>query len=289
MSQSLINPYIESGRWWRGNTHTHTRASDGVDEPQDVIHFYAEAGYDFLAITDHNLVLPLSDYDPCGLTLIQGEELTAPGTHVVGLGLTETLPPGQSTQNQIDLIRQAGGLSIIAHPHWMGFTPDELVAMQGHLAIELTNQVCFYINGKGDSVAWWDHLLTKGRRCWGVSVDDCHDTARDGAMGWIMVDSPSQTWSSLREAMLRGSFYASTGPQFETISSKERQISLVTSPCVEVRMVGSGGAVMYRQTSESERIFTIRFDVPASEPYARVEIEDAQGRRAWSQPFWTAA
>jgi hypothetical protein len=289
MSHSLINPYLQSGRWWRGNTHTHTQASDGADAPQDVIRFYAEAGYDFLAITDHNLVLPLLEYDPCGMVLIEGEELTTPRTHVVGLGLRETLPRGESTQNQIDLIREAGGLSIIAHPHWMGFTRDDLVPLEGHLAIELTNQVCFYLDGKGDSVAWWDHLLTKGRRCWGVSVDDCHDIMRDGAMGWIMVDSPTRDWPSLREAMERGSFYASTGPQFEAISAKERQISFVTSPCVQVRIIGREGAVIHQQTSDSKQVFMIRFDVPESEPYARVEIEDEEGRRAWSQPFWTAA
>jgi hypothetical protein len=289
MSQSLTNPYIGSGRWWRGNTHTHTLASDGANAPQDVIRFYAEAGYHFLAITDHNLTLPLSEYDPCGLTLIEGEELTTPRTHVVGLGLDRTLPRGESTQNQIDLVREAGGLAIIAHPHWMGFTPDDLVPLEGHLAIELTNQVCFFLNGKGDSVAWWDHLLTQGRRCWGVSVDDCHDIARDGARGWVMVDAPSCDWSSLRAALLRGSFYASTGPQFQTISANDRRISFTTSPCVEVRIVGRGGAVIHRLTSETEQAYTVHFEAPDAEPYVRAEIEDAQGRRAWSQPFWKAA
>jgi predicted metal-dependent phosphoesterase TrpH len=37
----------------RGNLHTHTRHSDGVFSPEEVIGRYKALGYDFLAITDH--------------------------------------------------------------------------------------------------------------------------------------------------------------------------------------------------------------------------------------------
>ena len=43
-------------RWYRGNTHAHTLWSDGDDFPESVARRYRDAGYDFLAITDHNTV-----------------------------------------------------------------------------------------------------------------------------------------------------------------------------------------------------------------------------------------
>ena len=43
-----------AGRWWRGNTHTHTLWSDGDDFPEAVAEWYKQNGYQFLAITDHN-------------------------------------------------------------------------------------------------------------------------------------------------------------------------------------------------------------------------------------------
>jgi hypothetical protein len=56
-----INPAEETPeRWWRGNTHTHTLWSDGDDFPEAVAQWYKQHGYDFLAITDHN-ILPASD------------------------------------------------------------------------------------------------------------------------------------------------------------------------------------------------------------------------------------
>ena len=33
--------------------HTHTTLSDGRKSPQEVMQIYADAGYDYLALTDH--------------------------------------------------------------------------------------------------------------------------------------------------------------------------------------------------------------------------------------------
>lgn len=43
-------------RWLRGNTHTHTLWSDGDAPPETVVAWYADHGYDFLVLSDHNLV-----------------------------------------------------------------------------------------------------------------------------------------------------------------------------------------------------------------------------------------
>jgi hypothetical protein len=43
-------------RYWRGNLHTHTYWSDGNDYPEMVAEWYAKNGYNFLAISDHNVM-----------------------------------------------------------------------------------------------------------------------------------------------------------------------------------------------------------------------------------------
>ena len=44
-------------RWWRGNTHTHTLWSDGDQAPEMVAAGYKAAGYHFLVLSDHNVLL----------------------------------------------------------------------------------------------------------------------------------------------------------------------------------------------------------------------------------------
>ena len=43
--------------WRKGNMHTHTFWSDGDDFPESVAKWYKDHGYDFLAFTDHNVIL----------------------------------------------------------------------------------------------------------------------------------------------------------------------------------------------------------------------------------------
>jgi len=43
-------------RWWKGNLHTHTLWSDGDDYPEMVVDWYKLRGYDFLALSDHNVL-----------------------------------------------------------------------------------------------------------------------------------------------------------------------------------------------------------------------------------------
>ena len=43
-------------RWWKGNLHTHSLWSDGDEFPEMIANWYAERDYNFLALTDHNVL-----------------------------------------------------------------------------------------------------------------------------------------------------------------------------------------------------------------------------------------
>ncbi|TFG95951.1 MAG: histidinol-phosphatase, partial [Calditrichales bacterium] len=47
----------EKAKWYKGNLHTHTFWSDGNDFPEMVVDWYKVQGYDFLALSDHNILL----------------------------------------------------------------------------------------------------------------------------------------------------------------------------------------------------------------------------------------
>jgi len=43
-------------QWYRGNIHTHSLWSDGNDFPEMIADWYVQHGYNFLALTDHNVL-----------------------------------------------------------------------------------------------------------------------------------------------------------------------------------------------------------------------------------------
>jgi len=42
--------------WWKGNLHTHSYWSDGDDYPEMVVSWYKDHGYNFTALTEHNVI-----------------------------------------------------------------------------------------------------------------------------------------------------------------------------------------------------------------------------------------
>ena len=46
----------ESSKWYKGNLHTHSYWSDGDDYPEMIINWYKQNGYDFIALSDHNIL-----------------------------------------------------------------------------------------------------------------------------------------------------------------------------------------------------------------------------------------
>lgn len=45
-----------ASRWYKGNTHPHSLWSDGNEFPEMIVDWYKSQDYDFLAISDHNIV-----------------------------------------------------------------------------------------------------------------------------------------------------------------------------------------------------------------------------------------
>src|SRR5438876_377742 len=70
-----------TGRWYKGNLHTHTVNSDGDSSPDDVVRWYREHRYDFLVLTDHNYFTPVDGLNALfgadeKFLVVRGEEVT---------------------------------------------------------------------------------------------------------------------------------------------------------------------------------------------------------------------
>ena len=176
------DPFSSPGNWLKGNLHTHSTQSDGDLAPDAVVNWYADRGYDFLAITDHRIRTIVDPPAGDRLTLIPSmefdlwEEVTGFEFHVLGIGIKsidESLR-GESLRKTVGEIKNDGGLSILAHPYWHGLTTDVVLNCDGLDGMEVFNSTCEDMNGKGESGYLWDSLLDGGMDLLGFAVDDAH-------------------------------------------------------------------------------------------------------------------
>lgn len=76
-------------RWWKGNLHTHSLWSDGDDFPEMIAEWYRTHGYNFLALSDHNILsegirwMPLNEIEARGGETVLAKYLARFGDHWV--------------------------------------------------------------------------------------------------------------------------------------------------------------------------------------------------------------
>ena len=171
--------YDTNGKWFKGNTHIHSTASDGGKSFTEIAAMYAKAGYDFLFRTDHWVTSDVSkDADPYPLLWLDGIELhgkdhTGSSYHVVCLGRVTDVTQQGGLVAALQAARSQGAFIVLAHPHWMGNTLEDALRW-GFDGVEIYNHVCRWLNGKGDGSVYWDAMLRHNGDTVGLAVDDAH-------------------------------------------------------------------------------------------------------------------
>jgi len=287
-----MNPFEAPGEWHKGNLHTHTTESDGELSPAEVCARYREAGYAFLAITDHGKVTDTRHLSGDGFVTILGAEYGGPGSpsdHTYHIVVLDVEPdwgrPDDGGQAIIDAANSAGGLAFIAHPYWSGLHTEDVLSLRNHLGLEVYNYTCYRGIGKGNSAIYWDVMLAQGVPALGLAVDDSHGHYDDYMGGWICVKAEELTPESVVSAVRSGAFYASSGPEIHDfrIADGKAVVQCSLAQAVNFICADSRGHSVWR---EDDSLFCdAEMELKGTERYVRLEVVDERGRIAWSNPL----
>lgn len=297
-----LHPFDRPGRFWRGNLHGHSTRSDGRLSPGDYCRLYRDAGYHFVALTDHFLErydFPITDtsaYRTPEFTTLIGAELHTGRTelghlwHILAVGLPldfARYSAGETGPAVAARALGAGAFVAAAHPAWYGLTEQDVRSLGAIDAIEVFNGTAADHNDRPDSLYMLDLLLMRGLRYTACATDDTHSfpDRHDALRGWVWVKSEVLAPDALLRALKEGAYYSSTGPQIHAMELEGRTLHVRCSPASRILVTGYG----YSSVSVHGHGLT-QAELPLQElgssPFFRVTVRDAQGGRAWSNPFW---
>jgi hypothetical protein len=292
--------FASKGRLWRGNMHTHSTRSDGRLTPEAAVQLYRDAGYDFVMLSDHFWecygfpVTDTRDLRGKTFTTLIGAEIHAPITtknhdwHIVAAGLPLDFAPwtsGETIQSLCRRAHAAGAFIGMAHPQWYGLTVEDALSIPEAHAIEIYNHSCAVECDRGDGIVVWEEALAQGRRFSGYAADDAHFGTPDAFGGWVMVRADRLEPEPLLEALKRGDFYSSQGPEIHDIAVHGSEVTVVCSPATWVVAVGAGTGSHSAHGQDLQRV-TLPLDTFGEDGYFRITVTDDKGRRAWSNPIW---
>jgi len=299
---NYLNPFEISGNWYKGNLHTHSSVSDGRLSVDERFNAFIQKGYDFLALTDHGKVSDVSKFTNGNFLAISGSELHPKNPyggstyHIVALNINEPIDTSELHPNDvIAKVKELGGESIIGHPYWCGHNMYDLEPLKGYIGIEVYNDTCMGI-GKGISEVHWDDMLDRCGPTLGLAVDDCHGVEHDVFHGWIMVKSDELSLDAIMEAIVKGSFYSTTGPEFKNIdvietesvdnSGKKIKRTKFVVECTPVKSIVFKSLRASGRRIAGNNLTNAEYVASSGNKYIRVEITDKDGQKAWSNPFF---
>lgn len=294
------------GSFLKGALHTHTTRSDGWADPAVVLTQYESLGYHFVALTDHNIYNYTNFAKDSKLILVPGMErdhcLPGPGTHVfhtVVLGSDDksknkyaqddkfqggvVVADQAAYQPILDDYHAHGNMTMYCHPQWSSTPAREFDRLAGNFAMEIWNSGCAIENDMDTNAACWDELLLQGTRIFGAATDDAHHKDHCGK-GYVLVKAKPGV-DSILEALAKGAFYSSCGPEIYDFYVGDGKAVLECSPCVSAGFCH--GLMPTRLThSEAGDVTRAECRIPNGFHYIRGVVKDAMGNRAWTNPIF---
>ena len=279
--------------FYKANFHCHTTRSDGKLDPASAVSFYRNAGYDILSVTDHRTVTEISTSE---LLLIPGIEfdyvLPEQWVHILGLGIPKEIvsrwDPSGTPQKGIDLINGMGGIAVLAHPAWSLNTPAFMRSLTGLSGVEIWNSVSTLpLNGdRADSSSLLDVTWASGGELLPLYAnDDSHPYKNEAGVAATMVQAEALTETAVMDALRDGRFYATTGPEIYQIENLNCQEIIVRCSPAESVIFYSASPWSDGRTVIRHGITECRYRIQKNDRFVRIEIRDADGRKAWSSPI----
>lgn len=304
----MIDFYGKKLNTYKANLHTHTTTSDGSFSPDEVMKLYSEHGYDIMCTSDHRVVNDMTSFDHHGMLVLCGVEMHPRGgridlAHLLSIGVPQDfntkiglaeVEDFSAMQEVIDAVNAAGGLCYLAHPYWCGFRSDEIARLKGLAGIEVFNTSCRYL-GKEYNMQTWDELCDMGLLYPALAVDDIH-TQNELFGGWTVICCKERTEEAVMNALRKGEFYTSQGPEIKRISYENGIFEAEFSPVISAVLYSNtyngwysllpGTDCKATGTTTSLRIDCSEiFRRSKDNVYMRLQIFDSDRRYAWTNPI----
>jgi len=144
-----------------------------------------------------------------------------------------------SINAMITKANEKGFLVMYNHPTWSCQTYPDYAPLKGLWGMELRNTECCLLGHNENNFRVYKDLLTLGNRIYPLGTDDMHSPRALG-QSWIMVGASDLSYDSVIEALEKGDFYMSSGPEITRLYVEGDVLKVTCSDAQRITMETHG-------------------------------------------------
>ena len=191
-------------------------------------------------------------------------------------------------QRIVDLGNAEGALISYNHPVWSLQSRQDYEGLHGFFGIEWANTGCIF-EDYPDTTEPIEYMLNNGVECYPLATDDCHK-ANEYGHSWVVIRAKELEYSTVFEALRRGDFYSSTGPEIFEAYAEDGKVYVKTSPARSIHIVAGHRQRITKRSDDGtlcEAVFDLAPIFERSEaapegahPWIRIDVFDKLGKIA---------
>ena len=183
---------------------------------------------------------------------------------------------------------------ICSHNHatWSLEKHETVAAYEGFFTMEISNYSSNIINRMEYNGPLYDRLLLSGKKLFCHAADDNHNKTPldspdcDSFGGFAMIMADELSYDSVFEALEKGNFYASEGPEILELTFDGKNVHIETTPARQISMI-SGAKRSKRVVGTDENpVTSADFEISDKHPYVRFDVYDLKGNHANTRGFF---
>ena len=178
------------------------------------------------------------------------------------------------------------------HPVWSNQNYSDYIDLKGVWGVEWLNGGCVRA-GYFDTIQPIVDLLSKGERVFPLATDDAH-VKEDCFYGFVMIKADNLRYETIYEALQKGDFYSSAGPEIKDLYVEDGVLYIKTSPVRKIYL-NTERRYIRAKDSKEELITSAEFDITRQiefckkenkNSYIRISVIDENGYEAHSRAYF---
>ena len=188
--------------------------------------------------------------------------------------------------------RENGYFVIYNHPEWSLDDYRDYANYDGMNALEIYNYSSHVAGVDSIATREYDDMLRAGKRITCVGADDNHnslplDSPKSDSFGaFTMIKAPALEYTAITDALAKGNFYASMGPEIKELYFEDGKVYLKSSAAERIVMHCGCRRASAVVREKGKALTFASFSVPEDAIYVRFTVEDKHGKRADTNAYF---